>query len=162
MNDDQELRNQLVRMLTIRQAHMDFEDAVANFPEEHINTRPPDCDYTFWHLLEHLRIAQEDILEYIVSDTYQWPNFPDDLWLDKSAETDLAGWQQTIESFYADRQKLVDIINEPNVELFAPLPNSGEHQHTILREINIIASHNAYHTGEFGVLRQVMGIWPQD
>ena len=71
----------------------------------------------------------------------------------------LAGWQQTIENFYADRQKLADIINNPNVDLFAPLPNSGEHQHNILREINIIANHNAYHTGEFGVLRQVMGLW---
>ena len=159
MTDDRELRNQLVRMLTYRQAHMDFEDAVANFPEEHINTRPPNCDYTFWHLLEHLRICQQDILEYIQSDDYTWPIFPDDLWPDKSAESDLAGWQQTIESFYADRQSLVDMINDPNVDLFASLPNSGEHRHNILREINIIASHNAYHTGELGILRGVMGLW---
>ncbi len=159
MTDDRELRNQLVRMLTNRQAHMDFEDAVANFPEEHINTRPPNCDYTFWHLLEHLRICQQDILEYIQSDDYTWPNFPDDLWPDKSAGSDLAGWQQTIESFYADRQNLVDMINDPNVDLFASLPNSGEHRHNILREINIIASHNAYHTGELGILRQIMGLW---
>jgi hypothetical protein len=161
MHDDKELRIQLVQMLTVRQAHMDFEDAVADFPEGHINTRPPQCDYTFWHLLEHLRICQKDILDYIQSDSYKWPNFPDDLWPDESTETDLAGWQQTIQGFYADRQELADIINEPSVDLFAPLPNSGEYQHNILREINIIASHNAYHTGEFGVLRQVVGIWPQ-
>lgn len=160
MNDDKELRNQLVRLLTVRQAHMDFEDAVANFPEEHINTRPPNCGYTFWHLLEHTRICQKDILDYIVSDTYQWPSFPDDLWPDESVETDLAGWQQTTENFYADRQKLADIINDPDFDLFAPLPNSGQHQHNILREINIIASHNAYHTGEFAVLRQIMELWP--
>lgn len=160
MVEDKELRNQLVRMLTIRQAHMDFEDAVAGFPEEHINTRPPNCDYTFWHLLEHMRIAQKDIVEYIESDDYQWPNFPDDFWPDRSAETDLAGWQQTIAAFYADRQKLVEIVNDPEVDLFAPLPNSGKYQHNILREINIIASHNAYHTGELGILRQVMGLWP--
>jgi hypothetical protein len=160
MNDDKELRNQLVRLLTVRQAHMDFEDAVANFPEDHINTRPPNCGYTFWHLLEHMCICQKDILDYIVSDTYQWPNFPDDLWPDETAETDLAGWQQTIENFYADRQELADIINDPDFDLFAPLPNSGRHQHNILREINIIASHNAYHTGEFAVLRQVMELWP--
>ncbi|MGB0389194.1 MAG: DinB family protein, partial [Ardenticatenaceae bacterium] len=153
MKEDKELRNQLVRMLTIRQAHMDFEDAVANFPAAHINSSPPQCDYTFWHLLEHIRICQKDIVEYIVSDDYKWPNFPDDLWPDKSAKTDLAGWQQTIEHFYADRQQLVDIINDPDVDLFAPLPNSGEHQHNILREINIIANHNAYHTGELGILR---------
>jgi hypothetical protein len=159
MTDFKELRNQLVRMLTVRQAHMDFEDAVADFPVEHINTRPPNCDYTFWHLLEHVRIAQEDILEYIVSEDYQWPNFPDDYWPDKSAETDLAGWHKTIDSFFADRQKLADVINDPNVDLLAPLPNSGEYRHNILREINIIASHNAYHTGELGILRNVMGLW---
>ena len=160
MNNDKELRNQLIRLLTVRQAHMDFEDAVANFPEEHINTRPPNCGYTFWHLLEHMRICQKDILDYIVADDYEWPNFPDDLWPDQSAETDLSGWQQTIENFCADLQKLADIINDPDLDLFAPLPNSGQHQHNILREINIIASHNAYHTGELAVLRGAMGLWP--
>jgi hypothetical protein len=158
--DDKELRNQLVRMLTVRQAHMDFEDAVADFPEAYINARPPNCSYTFWHLLEHMRFCQRDIVDYILAEDYEWPDFPDDLWPDVEAETDLAGWQQTIESFYADRQSLVDIINDPAVDLFAPLPNSGEHEHSIVREINVIASHNAYHTGELGILRQVMGLWP--
>jgi hypothetical protein len=157
MEQDKEVRKQLVRMLTVRQAHMDFEDAVADFPEEHINTRPPNCDYSFWHLLEHLRLAQRDIVDYIRSDEYKWPTFPDDYWPDKSIETDAAGWQQTIEQFYADRQALVDIINDPDVDLYAPLANSGEHRHNILREIT---SHNAYHTGELGILRQVMGLWP--
>ena len=159
MHDNKELRKQLVRMLTIRQAHMDFEDAVANFPEEHINTKPPHCDYTFWHLLEHIRICQKDILDYIASENYKWPTFPDDLWPDKSTQTDVNGWQQTAAHFSADRNKLVAIINDPDVDLFAPLPNSGEHQHNILREINIIANHNAYHTGELGILRQMMGLW---
>ncbi|MCB0194393.1 MAG: DinB family protein [Anaerolineae bacterium] len=160
MNNNAEVRNQLVRMLTLRQAHMDFEDAVADFPAEQINTRLPNADYTFWHLLEHIRICQKDILDYIQSDNYHWPNFPDDLWPDPSAETDLTGWQQTIAQFYADRQALVAIINDPAVDLFAPLPNSGEHRHNILREINVIASHNAYHTGELAIMRQVMGLWP--
>ncbi|KAA3654130.1 MAG: DinB family protein [Chloroflexi bacterium] len=159
MNNEKELRNQLVRMLTIRQAHMDFEDAVTDFPPAHFNTKPSNCDYTFWHLLEHIRICQKDILDYIESDNYKWPNFPDDLWPDKSTKTDVAGWQQTIAQFYADRNKLVDIINDPDVDLFTPLPNSGEHQHNILREINIIANHNAYHTGELGISRQMMGLW---
>ena len=159
MFQDKELRNQLVRMLTVRQAHIDFEDAVKDFPKDHINTQSPQCDYSFWHLLEHLRICQRDILEYIISDAYVWPDFPNDLWPDKSTQTDWAGWQNTIQQFYADRQALVNIIQDPNRDLFAPLPNSGEHQHNILREINIIASHNAYHTGELGILRQTMGLW---
>ncbi|MEM7335409.1 MAG: DinB family protein, partial [Chloroflexota bacterium] len=80
MSQNAELRNQLVNLLTVRQAHMDFEDAVANFPKEHINSKPPHSLYSFWHLLEHVRICQLDILEYISSDSYKWPNFPDDLW----------------------------------------------------------------------------------
>ena len=160
MDNDIALRKQLVNLLTVRQAHMDFEDAVADFPEEHINTKPANCDYTFWHLLEHMRICQKDILDYIQSADYEWPTFPDDLWPDKPAKTDIAGWQQTIAHFRQDRQKLVEILNDPATDLFAPLPNSGEYRHTILREINIVASHNAYHTGELGILRQSMGLWP--
>lgn len=160
MKNDDEVRNQLARMLIVRQAHMAFEDAVADFPVEHINSRPPNCDYTFWHLLEHLRLAQKDILEYIESAEYRWPDFPADYWPDKTAETDASGWQQTIEQFYADRQRLVEIVQDPATDLYAPLPNSREQQHNILREINIIANHNAYHTGELGILRQIMGLWP--
>jgi len=160
MNDDAELRNQLARMLTVRQAHMDFEDAVVDFPVGHINTKPANCDYSFWHLLEHMRLAQRDILDYILAEQYRWPTFPDDYWPDKSVETDELGWRQTIDGFLSDRLKLVSLIQDGAVDLFAPLPNSGEHQHNILREVNIVASHNAYHTGEIGILRQVMGLWP--
>jgi len=160
MSEDRELRNQLARMLIVRQAHMDFKDAVADFPEEHINTRPPNVGYSFWHLLEHMRLAQLDILEYIQADDYRWPSFPDDYWPEVTAETDLAGWRRTIDDFLAGRQQLVAIVNNPEVDLFAPLPNSGEHGHNILREINIVANHNAYHTGELGILRGVMGLWP--
>lgn len=162
MNHEKELRSQLTRMLTVRQAHMDFEDAVADFPPAHINTRPPAADYSFWHLLEHLRLAQKDILEYIAAETYEWPTFPDSYWPDLTLETDLDGWQETIQSFLADRQALATLINDPETDLFAPLPNSGKYQHNFLREINVIANHNAYHTGELGILRQVMGLWPAE
>lgn len=162
MNRNDEVRYQLVRMLTVRQAHMDFEDAVADFPEEHFNTKPSNLDYSFWHLLEHMRIAQVDILEYIHSDSYNWPSFPDDYWPDKSLSTDGSGWYGTIQAFLEDRQKLVDLIQDPNIDIYAPLPNSGERQHNIVREINIIANHNAYHTGEFGILRQVLDLWPSN
>ncbi len=159
MIQEVELRNQLSRMLTARQAHMDFMDAVAEFPAEHINAFPPNCTYSFWHLLEHLRICQRDILDYIVADDYSLPNFPNDLWLPKTAQTDWAGWQRTIDDFLSDRKALAAIINDEERDLFAPLPNSGENRHNVVREINIIANHNAYHTGEFAILRGVMGLW---
>jgi hypothetical protein len=156
-----ELRQQLHNMLIVRQAYMDFDDAVADFPTEHINTKPPHTEYSFWHLLEHLRICQHDILEYIQAEDYTWPNFPDDLWPDFDSTTDTAGWEATLKQFRADRQALADLVMDPAVDLFAPLPNSGKHQHTILRSINIIASHNAYHLGEFAILRGVLGLWGQ-
>jgi hypothetical protein len=160
MGNDKELRNQLTHMLSVRQAHMDLEDAAADFPVDQINTRPANCDYTFWHLLEHIRLCQFDILDYIRSDNYRWPTFPDDFWPNASSTANLADWQRALVQFYADRQALVDIINDPGVDLLAPLPNSKEHQHNILREVNVIANHNAYHTGELGILRQILGLWP--
>jgi uncharacterized damage-inducible protein DinB len=160
MIQDQELRNQLVNLLTVRQAHVVFEDAVADFPAEHFNTKAANCTYSFWHLLEHLRLCQKDILEYITSEHYVWPNFPNDLWPEQSATTNLKGWQTSVEQFISDRDELVKIIDNPKTDLFTPLPNSGKHQHNILREINIIASHNAYHTGEIVVLRKTLGFWP--
>jgi hypothetical protein len=159
MNTDREIRKHLVALLTIRQAHADFEDAVTDFPEAHLNTRPPGCPYTFWHLVEHLRLAQKDILDYIISDHYHWPAFPDDYWPERSAQTDLTGWNTSVRQFLSDRQALVEMVQDPRVDLLAPLSNSREHRHSVLREIHIVAAHNAYHTGELIVLRRVMGIW---
>src|SRR5690606_38369731 len=113
----------------------------------------------FWHLLEHMRLTQRDILDYVESDDYHWPAWPDDYWPERATTTDYAGWHQTIAAFLADRQRLVALVEDPAVDLFAPLPNSGENGHTLLREIEVVASHNAYHTGELGILRQVMGYW---
>jgi len=159
MNSDQILREQLVNLLLKRQAHMVFEDAVADFPMAHINGRPPGVDYSFWHLLEHLRICQYDILDYIRNPHYQAPTFPDGLWPAPDAETDAAGWQQTIDQFLSDRRALVDIVQDPATDLYAQIPH-GWSGHNILREILVVADHNAYHLGELGILRQVMGLWP--
>ena len=158
MNHNQELRQQLENMLVKRQAHMTFEDAVANFPEAHINTRPSHVDYSFWHLLEHLRICQYDILDYIRNSAYQALKFPDGYWPDKETDTDLAGWQRTINQFLEDRQALVDIINDPETDFYAAIPH-GWDGHNILREILVVADHNAYHLGELGILRQGMNLW---
>jgi uncharacterized damage-inducible protein DinB len=156
--NDQELRTQLVHLLVERQAHMDLTDAVADFPMEQINARLPNCNYTFWHLLEHMRIVQKDILDYVQAEHYIWLNFPDDYWPGVEVQTDLAGWQATLAGFVADRQRLVEIINDSEWDLFAPLPNSGEEQHNLLREIAVIAAHNSYHTGEVATARTLMGL----
>lgn len=155
---DQSLRQQLVNMLLKQQAHMMFEDAVADFPEAHINTRPTNVEYSFWHLIDHIRFCQWDILDYIVNPDYQSHPFPSGYWQKRKATTDLAGWNATIEQFYADRQALVDIVNDPATDLYSPIPH-GYGGHNILREIIIVADHNAYHIGEFAILRQIMRLW---
>ncbi|KAB2902522.1 MAG: DinB family protein [Anaerolineae bacterium] len=158
MNQDAALRQQLVNLLMIQQAHMSFEDAVANFPTAHINTRPPGLDYTFWHLIEHIRLCQWDILDYIHNSHYTAPSFPEGYWPARNSTTDAAGWEKTIEQFLHDRQALVDLIQNPSTDLYAPIPH-GYGGHNILREILIVADHNAYHIGELGILRQTMGLW---
>jgi hypothetical protein len=156
--NDKAVRQQLINMLTIRQAHMLFEDAIANFPAAHINTKPPQLDYSFWHLLEHIRICQFDILDYIRNPDYVAPEFPKGLWPAPDATTDQGGWDKTIAQFNADRDALLAIINDPTTDLYAQIPH-GYDGHNILREILVVADHNAYHIGELGILRQSMGLW---
>ncbi|MDQ7026531.1 MAG: DinB family protein [Anaerolineae bacterium] len=156
--NDQIVRQQLINMLTVRQAHMTFEDAVANFPEEHMNTKPQGLDHTFWHLIEHIRICQWDILDYIRNADYVAPDFPKGLWAAPDAKADKAAWDKTIEQFKADSDALVAIIKHPETDLYAQIPHGAE-GHNILREILVIADHNGYHIGELGILRQNMGLW---
>ena len=158
MNPDLVLREQLTNLLMERQAHMIFEDAVANFPEEQINSRPPNLDYSFWHLLEHIRFCQYDILDYIQNPDYVTPPFPDGYWPNKGKDCTVEDWQQTIEQFHTDRQALLTIIENPETDLYSPIPH-GWDGHNILREIHIVADHNAYHIGEFGILRQMLNLW---
>ena len=159
MDNDQTLRQQLVNLLVKRQAHMTFEDAVANFPEEHINTRPPNLGYSFWHLVDHIRFCQWDILDYIRNPDYASTEWPIGYWPDPDSDTNLAGWNTTIKQFYQDRQVLIDIVQNPDTDLYAQIPH-GAPDHNILREILVVGQHNAYHSGELCGLRGNMGLWP--
>lgn len=158
MSNDSHIRQQLVNLLTHPQAHMTFDHAIENFPMAHINTRLENVEYTFWHLLEHLRICQWDILDYCRNPDYHDLTFPDDLWRPRDEMTDEAGWNHTISQFRADLAKLVALVQDPTTDLYRPIPH-GYDGHTIFREILVVADHNAYHIGEFGVLRQVVGGW---
>ncbi len=159
MTDDLDLRRQLIAQLEEKRAHLMFEEAVADFPMDKINVRPPNVNYTPWHLLEHLRICQWDILDYMRNAHYKYVKWPDDYWPASDSEADEAAWNASIESFRRDLQAIKNIINNPETDLYAQIPH-GEPGHTILREILVVASHNAYHIGELAVLRQVMDAWP--
>ncbi len=158
MSSDQVAREQLLALLRGGNAHLSFEQAVADFPVEYMNHRPPHVPYTPWHLLEHLRIAQEDILDFIRNPAYVWPDWPAEYWPAPDEQADEARWQQTLAAFQADGRALQDLVADPKTDLFAEIPHAPGY--TIFREILVVADHNAYHMGEFAILRQVMQTWP--
>jgi hypothetical protein len=138
---------------------MGFDDAVADFPAWAINARPPSVTYTPWHIVEHLRITQWDILRYIQDPTgHVSPDWPVGYWPAPDAETDEEGFRQSVEGFRADLRALEAIALDLDVDLFAVL--EGTPGHTTLRELLVVGNHNSYHIGEFASLRQVMGSWP--
>ena len=157
MTDDA-LRHQLTELLYGVGAHMSFDEAVADFPDEAINRRPPNVDYTPWHLLEHLRLTQADILDYVTDEAYVEPHWPRDYWPDRDATATRVVFDATIVAFRADLAALRALVADPARDLFAVIPATPGH--TLLREARIDADHNAYHIGEFAILRQVMGTWP--
>jgi hypothetical protein len=152
------LRAQLARALDGVDARMTLAEAVADFPDEAMNLRPPNVAYTPWHLLEHIRLTQVDILEYVLVDDYVEHRWPDDFWPERGATATREQWDDTIRRFHADLDALKALVLDPERDLFAVIP--GTPGHTLLREVRIVADHNAYHVGEFAVLRQVMATWP--
>ena len=158
MADLEIVRTQLVDLLDARGAHMPFDAAVAEFPADGMNRIVPNGVYTPWHLLEHIRFAQSDILEYIRNRSYLAPTWPDNYWPARDAQATPAEFDATVERYRADRAALRELVADPATDLLAPLP--GTPGHTIVRQVRIVGAHNAYHLGEFAILRQVMGTWP--
>lgn len=157
LNEETRLRHELVQLLAGRQAHMTLDDAVADFPMEHINSFPPNVPYTFWHLVEHLRIAQADILEFIINPDYKAPAWPEGYWPAPDTRASEEEWQHSLSAFAGDQAQLAGLVQDPAVDVTAELPHAPGY--TILREVNVVADHNAYHVGELGILRQVMELW---
>lgn len=151
------VREQLLQLLSGGNAHMSFDKAVKDFPLQAMNAKPTNVPYTPWHLLEHIRIAQWDILEFIRNPHHVSPDWPSGYWPAEDEEADEEIWQQTVGHFRSDLDSLREIVRDPDTDLTAPLPHAPDY--TILREILVVSDHNAYHIGELGILRQVMGWW---
>jgi hypothetical protein len=157
MDRERALRAQVVALLRGGNAHMGFDEAVANFPERLINERPPNVPYTFWHLIEHLRLCQVDILEYMTRADYREREWPRDYWPAPEATATVEEWDASLAAFRQDLAAIVAIVEDETTDLFAPVPSNPDHN--ILREALIVADHNAYHIGELAILRQVMEGW---
>ena len=157
MTDDDALRRELIRFLDGVDARMPFDEAVADFPDEAMNLRAPNVEYTPWHIIEHIRRTQADILEYVRGEDYREKAWPDEFWPARDAIATRDQWDESIRGFKADLEALKALVGDPSRDLFAVLPDTPGH--TLVREVRIVGDHNAYHIGEFAVLRQVMGTW---
>jgi hypothetical protein len=147
------------QVFTEESAHMDLEEAVADFPVKHVNVKPPNLSYSFWHILEHIRIAQWDLLEYAQNPKHTSPGWPDGYWPAPGATTDAAGWKRTINAIETDLERMGRLLSDASVDVFAPVPFANNK--SVLRCAFLVLDHNAYHLGEFAILRQVMQLWPK-
>jgi hypothetical protein len=160
MNTDKALREHLLSLLRGGGAHLNFDAAVAGLPPELRGARPPGVPHTPWRLLEHLRIAQWDILEFSRNPRHVSPKFPEGYWPDGDAPPDEAAWDRSVAAFREDLQATQDLVADPGTDLFARIPH-GEGQ-TVLREALLVADHNAYHLGQLVVVRRALGAWPEE
>jgi hypothetical protein len=158
MTDDKALRQQIVKILDWQGAHIKFDAALAGFPPEHINSKVANIPFTPWQLLEHMRIAQWDILEFSRNPDHVSPKFPGGYWPTDHSIADEEAWNMSIAAFRKDLQAMQDLVADESTDLFAPIPH-GDGQ-TILREALLVADHNAYHLGQLIMLRRCLGDWP--
>jgi hypothetical protein len=160
MNTEQALRDHLLYLLRGGGAHLDFEKAIANLPAAVRGAKAAGTPHTPWRLLEHMRIAQWDILEFSRNPKHVSPEFPEGYWPRGDAPPDETAWDRSVAAFRADLRAMQDLVANPATDLFAPIP-LGQGQ-TILREALLVADHNAYHLGQLVLLRRLLGAWSSE
>ncbi len=154
---DQSLRQQLVDLLQGGNAHVKFEEVVKDFPERLRGKKPEGQPHTAWRLLEHMRIAQWDILEFSRNSKHVSPEWPEGYWPKGDAPPSPSAWEKSVKQFRADRKAMEDLVGDSETDLYARIP-WGDGQ-TILREALLVADHNAYHLGELLMIRRLLGAW---
>lgn len=154
---DQSLREHVIYMLSGGGAHLDFEAAIANLPEEFHAAKVDRVPHSPWRILEHMRICQWDILEFSRNAAHVSPDFPTGYWPDGDAPPNDLAWQKSVQSFRDDLNAMIELVSNPGTDLFARIPHDDGQ--TILREALLLADHNAYHLGQLVLLRRVLGVW---
>jgi hypothetical protein len=155
---DTALRRRLADLIAGRGAHVDSERAIDGLPPELRGTRPPGFPHTPWQLLEHLRIAQWDLLEYCRNPDHESPEWPRGYWPEEDAPPSEQAWEESVEAFRSGLEAMAELVRDPGTDLFAEIPWSDGH--TVLREALLLADHNAYHVGQIVTLRRALGAWP--
>lgn len=157
MQKETQLQQHMVKMLTSQDAHVDFETAIKDLPANARGQKPKGAEHSPWEVLEHLRITQNDLLEFAVNAKHKSPEFPAGYWPKAQAPTSAAEWDRSVEGFRKDLKRLCDLVSSEPADLFAKIPH-GDGQ-TMLRQALVTADHNAYHLGELVLLRRMLGTW---
>lgn len=160
MANDKALRQHVINLLKGADAHVAFDAAVNSVPVNLRGRRPEGAEHSLWELLEHLRIAQWDILEFTRNPRHVSPPWPEGYWPAGDAPPDNLAWDRSVAAFRADLQAMQDLVADASTDLFTPLPH-GDGQ-TTLREALLVADHNAYHLGQLVVVRRLLGAWEED
>jgi len=151
------LRGQLSRLLEWEDAHRGFDAAVADIPADSRGRRPEGLPYSPWELVEHLRLAQRDILDFCRDPDYREPESMDEYWPGGAEPPSAVAWDDSVAGFRADRAALQALAADPGIDLAAEVPwGSGQ---TYLRELLLVADHGAYHVGQLIAVRRLLGIW---
>ena len=152
-----DVRRHLVKLLDWKDAHADFEVAVTGIPARLRGAVPAGWEYSAWQLVEHIRIAQADILEFCVNKQYREKKWPQDYWPKSRAPQNAAAWTRSLAATRRDRKVLQRLAADRALDLTAAIPHgSGQ---TYLREILLVADHTAYHVGQLVALRRQLGVW---
>jgi DinB superfamily len=158
MSNDKSLRQHLVWLLGEGNAHLTFDAAIAKLPVELRGAKSSGVPHTPWRLIEHMRIAQWDILEFCRNPKHVSPDFPDGYWPAGDAPPDDSAWDRSVAAFRADLQAMQQLVTNSDTDLFAPIAHADKGQ-TILREALLVADHNAYHLGQLIIVRRALGAW---
>jgi len=157
MTNDRSLRKHLVELLDGGHAYATFNKIIADFPPKLRGEVPQGLPHSAWMLLEHIRLAQWDILDFSRNPKYVAPTWPDDYWPKNPSPPSATAWDQSVKSFADDLAAMKKLVSNPKTDLFAKLP-WGEGQ-TILREALLVADHNSHHLGQIIDIRRLLGIW---
>jgi hypothetical protein len=151
------LRKELDQLLAKGNAHTGFDEAIADFPAPLRGVRPPGVPHSAWELLEHLRMAQSDMLEFSRDPAHQSPEWPAGYWPKTAAPPDEVAWNKSVKAFHHDLAAMRKLVSDPQSDLFTHFPYG--HGQTLLREALQVADHNAWHIGELVFLRRLLGAW---
>jgi hypothetical protein len=158
-NPDKALRDHLLYLLKDGGAHAKFDDVVIDLPANLQGKIPSGLPHSAWMLLEHLRLAQWDILEFSRNSKHVSPAWPEGYWPKTPAPPSGDAWEQSIQGFKKDLKSMENLVSDPKTDLYARIP-WGDGQ-TILREALLAADHNAYHLAQLVDVRRLLGAWPE-